>query len=237
MGMWKTNAGGRMVSSAQLYYFLSFFVFAISAILETLEKFTDKIDESIFLVVTSLISVVQIGRLYNIIWKQNKILGLISAASDSSTNDYATFCKENDKLDKLMLQATCFILITFLAVVVVACLPFIRKELTFDIAFPLDYRNIKIAFYAAYAFVVNAFFVSVASLLFATMLWFIMLNFVGKYEILGNDFKNLGVVTTEEEGQKNAQTLYFQHLVESIKSLEHINGYTKTEAIIFRRFY
>lgn len=51
-----------------------------------------------------------------------------------------------------------------------------------------------------------------------------MLNFVVKYEILGNDFKNLGMTRTEGDEQKNPQLLYLQHLIDAIKSLESING-------------
>ncbi|XP_037039264.1 odorant receptor 94b-like [Bradysia coprophila] len=222
LGLWTTQSGHRTISVSQLFYFVSFCLFGVSVIIEACT--TENNDDCIFLVVTNLICLVQVGRLYNIIWKQNRILDLIRTASANGTDDYDTFCIVSAKLNKLMSLATYFIFATLFLLVVVVGLPFIKKELIFDIAFPLDYKNSESGFYVAYTFVAGIFLLSITCILFASMLWFIMLNFVVKYEILGNDFKNLGVSGTEEDEQKNTQTLYLQHLVESIKSLENING-------------
>lgn len=166
MGLWKDTSNKRVASLSQLFYFISFSFFALSVIVEA--YLTDNHDDSIFLVVTNLICTVQVGRLYNIIWKQNKILDMIRAASANSTDDYDTYCVAKDKLKKLMSLASYFIVTTLFLVAVVVGLPFIKKELIFDIAFPLDYKSSDIGFYVAYTFVAVMFLVSISCILFAS---------------------------------------------------------------------
>nr|QGW45404.1 odorant receptor 31 [Bradysia odoriphaga] len=222
LGFWTTQSSNGTVSAWQLFYFLSFCLFGSSVGIEAYT--TENTDDCIFLVTTTLICILQLGRLYNIIWKQNKTIDLIHEASTNSTDDYRTFCIVSGKLNKQVILIKYFIFCMYFVVVIVAGLPLITKELIFDMTFPWDYKNSQIGFYVAYTFNVENFFVSITIILFASMLWFLMMNFVVKYEILGSDFKNLGVARTEEEEHKNTESLFLKHLVESIKSLEYING-------------
>lgn len=223
VGLWTTK--DRRIFSWQIFLLL----LISSCILSTTIKActTDNNDESVFLAMVSLIGIVQIYRLYHIVWKQHKIIELMYASSASSTDDYETFCNANKKLTNFTMFVKYFLVITFSAFMCATFAPAVKKQLIINIAFPLDYESNESAFWIVHAYVSASFLVSIISCLVATMIWYIMLNIVVKFELLGNGFKRLG--TTDEQGATSSkklqpkQTLFVLHLIEAIKSLGNIN--------------
>lgn len=224
VGLWRTKS--RIVVISQFFLFFLISSFTISVIVEA--NITEKAGESVFLTVTALIGTLQAYRLYYVITKQTKLLEMLNTLSVNSTDDYDTFCSAESKLKNLITFARTWINVSFFLFVSVVILPLIKKGLIFDIALPFNYKTNLIGFWIAYLYVATAFLLSVSLILFAAILiWYMMLNFVIKYDILGNNFKNLGKILASEtntlDGLLAKQTLYLQQLLVAIKSLENTN--------------
>ncbi|XP_037024900.1 odorant receptor 94b-like [Bradysia coprophila] len=222
VGLWKIDQW--KASFRQIFAFLLFVICMISICVKAFK--TDDKDESVFLGVTTLIGLIQIYRLYYIIWNEKKVIDLMYASSTSCTDDYETFFHVNKKLANFTTFTKCFLVATFALFIITAFTPLLTKQLIFNFAFPLDYKTDEGAFWIAYVFIATSFLLSVTCCLFTSMVWYIMMNFVVKFELLGNDFKNLVVVRIEKQdadsltNRQAKQTLYLRHLIEAIKSLE-----------------
>nr|QGW45424.1 odorant receptor 51 [Bradysia odoriphaga] len=224
VGLWKSENIHWKASFRQIFAFL---LFVLCIILISLKAvITDDKDESVFLGATTLIGIVQIYRFYYIIWKQKKVVDLMYASSTSCTDDYETFCHVNKKSLNFTTLFKSFLVAMFALCIITAFTPLVTKRLIFNFAFPLDYKTDEMAFWMAYVFIVISFLLSLTCCFLTSMIWYIMMNFVVKFELLGNDFKNLGVISTKGQesfsvtSRPTKQTLYLQHLIEAIKSLE-----------------
>lgn len=229
VGLWTTKAKPNI--SWKIYVFLLLLSCTLSIAVKAC--ITDDNDEFVFLSMTTFICIVQNYRLYYIIWKQHKIIDLMYTSSASSTDDYESYCKVNWKLINFMTFVKYFLISTCSSFIVVTFFPLVKRELLFKIAFPFDYTNDESAFYIAHVYVTAAFGVSVLCCLAPTFIWYIMLNIVVKLDLLGSDFRRLGVVRTEEpktnsltkrrhKQPKSKQTLYTRDLIEAIKNFDNI---------------
>lgn len=150
----------------------------------------------------------------------------------SDTDDYSAFRKADRKMKKFMTFITYFLATSFTLCIAVAGIPLVKKKLIFDIAFPWNYKTKKFAFWMAYALVAGVYTLSVTIVCFSSMMWYMMMSFVVKYELLGNDFKNLGFFENDGMNSKSLtslsapsvnETIYVQDLVMTIKNLENVN--------------
>lgn len=225
VGFWTTK--DKQANFSRIFLCLLFSLFTVSTAVQSCT--TNNTDESVLLAVATSICTVQIYRLYCIIWNQRKIIDLMYASGTSSTNDYGSICNAKKKLTNFEMFVRYFLGITLTSSIFTTFMPIVNKQLMFNVAFPLDYTNNEMAFWAAHVFVSSSFTVSVICCVVTTMIWYIMLNVVLKLELLGSDLKNLGVAKSNE-GQVNPSTnrlanntLYSQHLIDAIKNLENIN--------------
>lgn len=129
----------------------------------------------------------------------------------NSTNDYRTFCNATKKIEKFVAFVKLFIGILFFLCVVVVCSPLVKKQLMFDIAFPMDYKSHAIAFWMRYACVVAAYVLSVIIFMFVFLTWYIMLIFVVKYDLLESQFRDLGVTREKNASEKLAKNVTNAH--------------------------
>lgn len=102
-------------------------------------------------------------------------------------------------------------------------------RLFFNIAFPLDTSANKIALWMAVLFINGSLFVGVVCCSYTTVLWYIMLSLGFRYNVLGNQFKNLGK-TELKVSIREQQTLYVKDFMAAIKAYDEINGYAGTSA-------
>nr|QGW45387.1 odorant receptor 14 [Bradysia odoriphaga] len=241
VGLWKS--GGGNVSLQQKFYFTFFNVFNSTSFIGMWT--IDDIDNTVFLAVLFLILAIQTYRLYFIMWKQNPILDFLHKISVNSTDDYRAFSDANYKIKYLFTLAVLFLILSYTLCVGVVCLPLIKMQLLFDIAFPWDYKTNSVAFWMAYATVAGGYILSITLVMFTTTVWYMMLIFVIKYDLLANDFRSLGVArvarqektlnsVTKTQAKKNTltkdltrsvgeETSYVKNFVEAIKRLETIN--------------
>lgn len=228
LGLWKIKDG---ITYGQFFYFTYFVSIVISIFLGAC--FTNSNDEMIFLTATAFIGVVQLCRMYFIIWKQNEILNLIYETGVHRTNDFEVYTGIENKLKNMMSFAKFLMSMLCFLVVILLFLPIGATEnvLIVNVAFPLDYTNDQRAFWIVHAFVTLGFLLSLICTFFTIMVWYLMMNFVIQYEILGNRFKNLGKVETGETKAKlkisikEQNRLYLQQFIEAIKTNENIYEY------------
>ncbi|XP_037039617.1 odorant receptor 94b-like [Bradysia coprophila] len=244
VGLWKSG-NGNVVSMQQAAYFIFFFGFILASLIGIWT--IDDADNDVFLVSVVLVGIVQTYRLYFIICEQKRIVDFMHTISINSTADYKTFYNANNKLKTFETFTKSFFGILFLLWVCVISLPPVRKQLIFDIAFPWDYETNEWAFWMGHAYVVATYTMSITIFMFVFMIWYMMLIFVIKYELLASEFRNLGAVregNASEETVENmtraqdkiasrstnlaksegGETSYVKNLVEAVKRLYTING-------------
>lgn len=221
VGLWKTGNGH--VTLPQLFYFAFFVAFNLSTFVETFT--TDDQDNAVFLTAIVLIGALQQYRLYFIIWKQDEYLDLMRRICDTNSNDCGAAFKANRKIEIFMTLVKYFLGAAYTLCVAVACLPLAKKQLLFDVAFPLDYKTDRRVFWMAYLLVAGTYLLSITVMMFVTMVWYMMLILMVKYELLGNEFENLGVEKAKSGSNYQSKgNSYLQWLIEAIRNLEQTNG-------------
>lgn len=148
----------------------------------------------------------------------------------TSTNDYEAFSDAHRKLQNVKTFAKLFIFIMISSFIPMVVLPFSSNErkLIVNIAFPVDYKSDRNAFWIAYAFVTGGNFLSMICLFFGLTVWYMLINLVIKFEILGKQFRNICAVKREENGSKvrnlnEQRKLYLQQFIDAIKTHKEIN--------------
>lgn len=192
---------------------------------------TEDNDEVVYLIVATIVGIVQICRMYYMIWKQNDIIKSTHENGYHITTDYEVFAVT--KMNYTNILANLFVWIVFFSLAAVIFLPIgsTEKRIMFNIAFPLDYNNSFIAFWMAHVFVSFGFYLSAICCLYVVVVWYLMLNFVIKYRILGSRYKNVGLVKAEERNvQRNILVteengVYLKQLIETIKAHENLYKY------------
>ncbi|XP_037025588.1 odorant receptor 94b-like [Bradysia coprophila] len=187
----------------------------------------DKKNMSIFLAEISVGAAVLSVKLWLLVWKQNKILDLLPQVCVFSIRNGDDYKRSSDKLRGFVKFALVFIsAAAFAAFLSTLGLPLFGSEKTIfmEIAFPLDYRNKEIAFWIAITFMFIGTSLSVVSLLFTVMCWYLLLSCSLRYEVLGSELKNLGRITknvNEEVPAKQMHNRFFEDLKASIDTYPH----------------
>lgn len=98
---------------------------------------------------------------------------------------------------------SCSVLIAICALLIV---PFLgtERKLFFNIGFPLDWQHNNFAYWIAFIFILTEVFLSAISVLFSVMMWYLLLNCGLRFEVLGQDLCNMGMVAevVDETGNK-----------------------------------
>ncbi|XP_037045318.1 odorant receptor 4-like isoform X2 [Bradysia coprophila] len=158
----------------------------------------DRRDKSIFLADVAIGVAVLSVKLWMLMWNQKNILHLLNRVcvfSIQDDNDYKFF---DDKLKGFVQFAFTFIVIvTFdgsLSTLVLSLLGS-EKTLYMEIAFPLDYKHNEIAFWIATTFIFTEFLLTIFAFIFTTIIWYFLLICSLRYKLLGNDLKNMGRIS------------------------------------------
>lgn len=235
VGMWRIGSG--KVSLQQAVYVIFLLVFVLSSFIGIWTIAGS--ENTIFLAALDLAGIIQVYRLYFIIFKQNRILDMMDTIGVHSTNDYQTYCNANNKINKFVKLVKTFLFVLMILCVTIVCLPLVKNRLLFDIPFPLEYTS-EIAFWIAYAFVVGTYILSTTILPYDITIWSLMLIFSVKYDLVVSEFRNLGVERkqvrfTEAEANEipfsndganieDGENSFVENFAELIKGLNHING-------------
>jgi len=189
---------------------------------------SDSSNESIFLLETAILAAVMSMKLQYIIWKQKEIVELCQRIGFYDVDDNEEFTLLNRKLNIFINVAVYFFYLTF-AVACATCgiAPFVggKKQLFFNIGFPLDYNNSESAHWMAIIFLSTEVILTGLALLFYIIMWYLLLNCSLKYQVLGNQLKNMGVIGTVDGtisklkiSEATREIVYFQDVIAGIES-------------------
>lgn len=191
----------------------------------------------IFLLTLGVVVAVIEFKGFYVFFKQEKILTMLNDNCNLSVpNNERLLRKVNEKLN--ILRKTCVMFIILSVAVTLSIMifssPLISHKLPFNIWFPLDYQNSRVAHWMAHCFVVmNELFVILVSLL-SSIMWYIMLNCSIKYDILGYRFKNLGLAVRSDNQnvlQARNEDLFEMELVECIHMHKQLEKYAIIQVI------
>lgn len=217
----------------KIFYSVFNLLFPISLIAGAFDS-TEK-HESVFLVLTAIMTFVLYVRLLLIIWKKKEILDLLNRIAVYSVAEADSFCLVTDTLNnfiKFISVFVCSLYVNDVCIIVVA--PFIGRErkLFFNLGLPLDYKNNEFSFWMASVFQSIQVVITCTAFLFTILTWYLMLNCSLRYRVLGNTFKNLGVLDTTEAKAKNRKMLknvkselYLKNLIAGIVSHQYTKKY------------
>lgn len=210
----------------RLFYLIYFSSFVLSLALGA--YLTDDKDEFIFLTFVAISAAVLIYRLWHILWEGNAMLMLVHEIGTHYTDDPTEFVRVNEKLKMLMKFVQFFVVMALAGTIYTILQSVVQYKLFFNIAFPLDHRENGIAFWIALTFVIGGLILTNISIIFITMHWYLMLTLVLRYELLGNQFRNMGTMRKEPNEAKvsmrEKQKLYFNDLIVAIQTYERVNG-------------
>lgn len=210
---------------------------------------------SIFsLVVAIPTAVIAVKQIY-IFWNEKQFYQLLNGICVHSfpAKDQSTECVEKLKKFMKFVQFYSLMVITSFILLLISTLPAFSNErrLPLVVWLPFDWKDSHILFWIAYAFVVIGLTINIAVIIFTTIIWYLMLNCSIKYEVLGDQFRNMGAVTSvagkksyisEAEKQKldleqrqEQQQLVLQELIRLIKNHRSTYKYFVFDTYHFRK--
>lgn len=195
-------------SRLKLFYSCYYFLFPISLVTGAFSS--DNPDDFVFLLEVAIGTTVLAVKILYIIWRKEQILELLNRICVYSVEDHEGLTIVNNKLKMLMKFVAIFIpFVWFTGVCCVLVAPFLGSErsLFFNIAFPLDWKNNEIAYWITFVFLVTQVILSLILSLFGVIIWYIMINCSLRYDILGHQIKNMGVLKEVEETANKRKVL------------------------------
>nr|QGW45398.1 odorant receptor 25 [Bradysia odoriphaga] len=190
-------------------------------------------EDQLFLIETAIMTVIISVKILYIIWRKDEILQMLDQIGNYSIKNAIETKRINQKLKMFMkfmkIFFSCSVLIAICAMFIV---PFIGSErkLFFNIGFPLDWRHSEFGFWAAYTFILTEMVPSAISILFSVIMWYLLLNCALRFEVLGQDLRNMGIIeeVVDELGNKRKiskmekENQFAKDLVAAIKSYREI---------------
>lgn len=227
--MWhRGNKATVTETGVKFFYSIYYLVFPISLVGGAVSV-TNR-DESLFLIEAAIISSVELFKLLYIIWKKDEILDVLNRIGVYSMEEKEEFTLANDKLNRLMKFTSMFLSSAyFCGLCVVLVFPFLGSErsLFFNIAFPLDWKTNEFSYWIAFGFIFTETILTAISMLFSVIIWYLMVNCALRYEILGHQIQNMGVIKPVEgiTNRRKISNLFLQDLFAAIESQKHIKEY------------
>lgn len=204
------------------FYVLSFAVGAVT---------NEKNDVSIFLAEVSIGVGVMCLKLWVLIWKQNEILDLLNRVCVFSIKNDDDNIRFKDKLQGFVKFVLVFVAATSCSGILSSGgLTFLGngKTLFLEVAFPLDYKNNEIAFWIALMFLFTENILTLITITFNVIIWYLLLICSLRYEVLGSELRNMGQ-NSENGNRKTAKVQmhknFFQDLKTSISNHLHLREY------------
>ncbi|XP_037032787.1 odorant receptor 94b-like [Bradysia coprophila] len=214
----------------KFFYCIYYIVFVASMVVGSM--ISEKDDETIFMVESSITVGVFNVKLWFLIWKQKPILDLLHRICVFSIRYEEDFRFFNVKLRVFRKFVIFFCIMASVACLEVLLAPFIasKKIIIFEIGFPLDYKNSEIAFWIANSFILTECVLSMITTFFSILIWYLLLSCSLRYNLLGRELKRLGQIISEDSkneiSEKQKHTIFMQDLKASIDAHLHLKKLT-----------
>lgn len=228
--LWTVKEDAAVYETAlKFFHFIYFVSFVLSIVVRTV--LTDDKDDRVIMTAAAIIAVVHICRLWYTISKKNEILALIWQLGAHSTNDREMFHQIMNKLNNWMNFARFIISMCTSGVVLLCIFPLLSSEkiVLFNIAFPTD-REQRTAFWIAHSFNVVGSSYAVLCFFVSVIVWYLMINGAVKYQLLGDQLRNMGVANVTINGtsqnrkhlKTNQQNQFLEDLIEAIRTHQKV---------------
>lgn len=229
-GLWHQEEDEQTLRKWRLKIICSIYYCLLPISLATGNRHDDK-KEFIFSVQSSMITFVLLVKMLHITWRKRETLDLLNRVCDFYVKDHENFTLINDKLKDLMKFAIVFfILVMCSATCSTLVIPLLESERThfFNLGFPFDYENNEIAYWLAVAFLFTQVILTIISLLFCIIIWYLMINCGLTVQI-----KNMGEIRSVEEGKVNKRKItiterdnvFLRDLMDAITSHNELKEY------------
>lgn len=231
LGLWQRDVmPNDRITKFKLFYFANYTLYLMSLIVGAI--INDKIDDRIFLVDMALVALGCIFKLWLIIWRKNQVADILDRICNFSVQDYDNFKLVNDKLTKFINFV--IVLLVFLNIgggFATLVFPFFgsEKKLFYNIALPFDSGSNKIAFFIASAFIFTGVNLTIIAFSLSVLIWYSMIICALRYEVLGNEIKNMVTSKCAEELESKRkmtdmenQSTFRKDLINAIESYQNI---------------
>lgn len=233
IGLWNRGTNATFKETlVKIFYSIYFMLFPLSLFGGAIQS--DKTDETIFLTESATVVMVTLTNFLYVVWKKDEIIDTLQHMCVHRVKNQADFVKCNNKLNVIMNVLTTFWVITAVMATFTGLIaPFFGNErkLFFSIAFPLDWRNSEIAYWMAFSFLFTTVTLCTISVLFAILKWYFLSNCTMKYELLGNQLRNIGAIEVGAVAdqrkilQMKKKNLFLRDLIAAIHSFEELKKY------------
>lgn len=234
-GLWDfTNRTAFHLKALKTFHFSLYLSFVASFLTKAI--ITDDPDDVVQFGALSIIVSVHAYRVAYIIIRQNDTIELIDEVCTHSTDKIEEFNRVSKRIGKFIKFIGTFIVGCTVEVSMFIIAPAVWNEMTLvKIAFPFgDRQNV---FWIRQVFLLTGGLYSVLSVCFSAIIWFLMVNASIKYDMLGNQLRNLGerrailldfssaAVQETAFSKEIDQEVFASDLVEAIKIHHQINKY------------
>lgn len=208
------------------FYCIYYLLFLLSLVVGAIKS--DNYDDMIFLSEVSVVVVVLSVKMWFFIFKQKQIIEMLNRICVFSIRQQHDFTSVDEKLRKFMKLVTAFAILLNVSGVFAGILPPLlgsEKNLFFKIAFPLNWKENEVAYWIAVTFTFTEVYLSLITVSFTIIIWYLMTNCSLRYEVLGNEIRNMGQINKENKrkiSDKEKQDLYLHDLKASIDDHLHI---------------
>lgn len=228
-GWWDHDHGTIWIQRMQCFVFVFYICCPVSMLAGAV--ITNDRKESVSLTTVGIASSVHVFRLFCIIWRKSEILSFLHQVDSLTTDDREEFSRINSKLEYFITFSKCLVVSVFFALYLFLAAAALDKQLPFNIGFPLDYRTSETGYWTAFAYLAIQILYTTVICLFTVTIWYLMLIFSIKYELLGKQMQRLGIrneantkairinrlnITAEEKQN------YQQDLIAAIETLQKI---------------
>lgn len=225
MGYWDTGKETTCSKGMRFVHFFFFVSFVVSMVVGTF--ITDDEDELAFLASTVVGYTVHVVSFFHIIFKRSKIIEFIRGIGPIITENQEDFTRINKKMKNLFnfgkFCVLLYVINIYPSLILLGVQAAVGKEknLILAIAFPLDWRTNDIGYWLAFVFTFVEIAYGTSIFCFNVIIWYLMLCYAIKYELLGNQLRRLGT-TDSKISEARKQNLFNQDLIALIKAHQKI---------------
>lgn len=235
IGLWdKTKRTAFHAKALKTFHFSLYLSFVASFLTKAIA--TNDPDEVILFGALSIIVSVHAYRVAYIIIRQSDTIKLIEEICTHSTNKIDEFNRVSRKIGKFIKFIGTFIVLCTVEVSMFIILPAVWNEMTMvKIAFP--YGDMPNVFWIRQVFLLTGGLYSVLSVCFSSIIWYLMVNASTKYDMLGNQLRNMDEMRRVElvdfssiaaqdsviHSKVIHQNRFREELIEAIKNHHRIN--------------
>ncbi|XP_037052001.1 odorant receptor 94b-like [Bradysia coprophila] len=233
LGLWHRGEEATPRESAKKLFFSVYTLLLPISLLSGVSLTSEGKEDKLFLIEAAIMTVIMSVKILYIIWRKDEILQMLDQIGNYSIKNASEAKRINHRLKMFMnfmkIFFSCSVLIGVCAMFIV---PFIGSErkLFFNIGFPLNWRHSEFAFWAAFTFILTEVALSAISILFSVIMWYLFLNCGLRFEALGHDLRDMGIIeeVVDVSGNKRKiskmekENQFAKDLVAAIKSYREI---------------